>query len=99
MQRTFHIELRVTYQDKGKDKPMEKAIVQGARHMLGAAKLLADGIAPQIVVYSDDFYGGHEEISLLDAVVSDEVALGIADESQVSDELLELARQRRGEQR
>ncbi len=69
MQRQFTIELRVDYADNDKNEVMRKALQHAARHVYATAVLLADGIKPQVAVFSDDFFSGHEEIKLMDDVI------------------------------
>lgn len=69
MQRQFTVELRVDYADNEKNDAMKKALAHAARHIYATAVLLADGVKPQVAVFSDDFFSGHEEIKLLDDVI------------------------------
>ena len=69
MQRQFTVELRVDYADNEKNEVMRAALQHAARHVYATAVLLADGIKPQVAVFSDDFFSGHEEIKLLDDVI------------------------------
>jgi len=94
MQRQFTIELRVDYSDQEKNEAMRKALQQAARHVYATATLLADGVKPQIAIFSDDFFTGHETIALLE----DTIAKGLAqineqpgDEDSVSSELMAAA--------
>lgn len=89
MQRQFTIELRVDYADTEKTKVMRQAMQQAARHVYATATLLADGVKPQIAIFSDDFFTGHESIELLDDTISQGLAqIGGPDEdSGVSSEL------------
>jgi hypothetical protein len=73
MQRQFTIELRVDYADSEKNIEMKKALQHCARHALATAALLADGVKPQVAIFSDDFFSGNEEIRLLD----DEIQQGL----------------------
>ena len=87
MQRLFTIELRVDYRDEAKNKIMEKAVQQAARHVYSTAGLLADNVKPQVVLYSHDYYTGHAEIPLLD----DDIAAGnrALEEVSISAEMAE----------
>jgi len=93
MQRMFSIELRVDYADADKNETMRTALQHAARHVFATAQLLADnGVKPQIALYSDDFFAGHEEIALLEDVIQqglDQQAGGeaTANEDGVSSEL------------
>lgn len=90
MQRQFTIEIRVDYADNGKSDVMKKAMQQAARHVYATATLLADGVRPQVAVFSDDFYTGHEEIALLEDTITKGIeAIQATDEQEViSAELL-----------
>lgn len=66
MQRQFTIELRVDYADEEKNEAMRVACTAAARSMLATAFLLADQTKPQVVIFSDDFFHGHEQIQLLE---------------------------------
>jgi len=90
MQRQITIELRVDYADNDKNETMRVAVAQAARHVYATAVLLADGIKPQVVAFSDDFFTGHEEIKLLDDVIQhgiDETDMQ-GTEEQVSPDLM-----------
>ncbi len=90
MQRSFTIELRVDFSDNEKMDHMKKAAQIAARHMLAQAALIKDAVNPQIVVFSDDFFSGHQEIALFDDVLGkgiEMVGSAGADE-EVSAELL-----------
>ena len=78
MQRQFNIELRVDYEDAGKNEEMKKACAHAARHMFATAQLLADGVKPQISIFSDDYFQGQESIALLE----DEIQKGIEQTGQ-----------------
>lgn len=98
MQRSITIELRVDFADTGKKAQMQNLAAHVARMLLGGAKLLCDGKQdPQIVVFSDDFYSGIEEINILNLVGDSDVSTlegfgaAIVREEPVSDELLALA--------
>ena len=69
MQRQFTVELRVDYADNDKNEVMRSALQHAARHVYATAVLLADGVKPQVAVFSDDFFSGHEEIKLLEDVI------------------------------
>jgi hypothetical protein len=71
MQRQFNIELRVDFKDADKNDAIKKIATMAARHLYTNASLLADGIKPQIAVYSDDWFAGHEEVKLLDDLIND----------------------------
>lgn len=89
MQRQFSIELRVDYADNEKNEVMRQALQKAARHMFATAMLLRDTVKPQIAIYSDDFFDGHEAIALIE----DDVQKGLDDlggeqEETVSSDLM-----------
>ena len=90
MQRQFTIELRVDYADDGKNEVMRKALQAAARHVYATAQLLKDGVAPQIAVFSDDFFSGHSEIALLEDTIAQgvEATGGVQEGDKVSSELM-----------
>lgn len=89
MQRQFTIELRVDYTDNDKNAVMQEAVQRAARHVLATAALIADGVKPQIAAFSDDFFTGHKEISVLeDTIALGKKQIGAGDsEEHVSSEL------------
>ena len=92
--RQFTIELRVNYADADKNETMRTACAAAARHMFATANLLADGTKPEIAIFSDDWFAGKEEISLLEDVIQqglDETA-GAVTEGEVSSELMAAVR-------
>lgn len=94
--RQFTIELRVNYADADKNDVMRKACAAAARHMFATANLLADGVKPDIAIFSDDWFAGKEEISLMDDVIQqglDETSNGApSTEATVSSELMAAVR-------
>ena len=65
------------------------ALQAAARHVYATATLLADAVKPQIAIFSDDFFAGHEQITLLeDTIKAGKEQIGGTDETPVSDELL-----------
>lgn len=93
MQRQFTMELRVDYADNEKTKVMRQAMQQAARHVYATATLIADGVKPQIALFSDDFFTGHEQIELLEDTISQGVqAIDNGEpEEEISSELLAAA--------
>lgn len=88
MQRQFNIELRVDYEDSGKNDEMRKACAAAARHMFAMANLLADGVKPQVSIYSDDYFQGTQAIELMeDTIAEGQEQTGLED-APVSSELL-----------
>jgi hypothetical protein len=93
MQRQFTIELRVDYADNEKNDAMRQACAAAARHVYATASLLSDGIKPQISVYSDDYFAGHDEIKLME----DTIQQGLDDTqgveaTEISSELMRAVR-------
>jgi hypothetical protein len=72
------MELRVDYADNEKNETMRNALQAAARHVYATAVLLNDGVKPQIAIFSDDFFSGHEEIQLLE----DTIAKGLGEVGQ-----------------
>jgi hypothetical protein len=94
MIRQFTIELRVNYADAEKNETMRTACAAAARHMFATANLLADGQKPEIAIFSDDWFAGKEEISLLEDVIQkglDETSDTVS-EGEVSSELMAAVR-------
>jgi hypothetical protein len=94
--RQFTIELRVNYADADKNEVMRKACAAAARHVFATANLLADGVKPDIAIFSDDWFAGKEEISLMQDVIQqglDETNNGAPNaEATVSSELMAAVR-------
>lgn len=92
MQRQFTIELRVDFADPGKLKPLQQVLQQAARHAFATAQLISDNPkSTQIAIYSEDWFSGHETISLLEDTIQQGLdATGGADSNggSVSSELL-----------
>jgi hypothetical protein len=90
--RQFTIELRVNYADADKNEVMRKACAAAARHVFATANLLADGVKPDIAIFSDDWFAGKEEISLMQDVIQqglDETSAAQSGETTVSSELMQ----------
>jgi hypothetical protein len=101
MQRQYTIDLRVDFSDPNKNDDLRKAVARAARHVWTVAKLIADGQEPQIAAYSDDHFSGHEDISILDDVITkglEELGEDVTGpvEEGISAELLEAARESEG---
>lgn len=70
MQREFTIQLRVDFADSEKLEPIQNVLKQAARHALATARLISDNQkSTQVVIFSDDFFHGHQEIALMDDVI------------------------------
>lgn len=94
MQRQFTIELRVDYADNEKNDAMRQACAAAGRHVFATASLLSDGVQPQISIYSDDYFAGHEEIKLMEDTIQQGLdatavaAEGAVPEQEISSELM-----------
>lgn len=95
MQRQWTIEARADFADQEKNDIISNAVRVAAVHINATIALLADGIKPQVVAFSDDFFAGHQEIALLE----DTLGRAIADhadkvgpEAPVSDEMMQAMR-------
>lgn len=89
-QRTFSMELRMDCQDDGKYESMKKRMMILGRQAITHAAMLSQGldIQPQVAMFTDDFYGKHEVISLMDdAVVKGLEEIGGEEETEVDPEL------------
>lgn len=75
MQRTFTLEVRMDCADDGKYEAMKQRVRIVGRQLWAGAALISQGsdVKPQIAVFSDDFYGNHEDIVLLE----DSLAVGL----------------------
>lgn len=70
MQRQFTIELRVDFADPEKLEPLKQVLQQAARHAFATAQLISDNPkSTRIAIFSDDFFTGHETISLLEDTI------------------------------
>lgn len=90
MQRQFTIELRVDFADPGKLEPLKQVLQQAARHAYATAQLISDNPkSTQIAIYSEDWFSGHETISLLEDTIQQGLEATSATESApVSNELM-----------
>jgi hypothetical protein len=89
------IECRFDFTDKTKKDQMVRIMREAAVHADASMALLADGQRPQVVFFCDDFFEGHQALSLHEDVLGkaltthgDEVG-----EGGISDELLAAAKQ------
>lgn len=93
MQKQWTIEARADFADQAKNDAITQAIREAAVHVHAVMALLSDGQKPQVVCYADDFFEGHQEISLHE----DTLGKAIADHanvqgSEVSAELMQAAK-------
>lgn len=94
MQRQWTIEARADFADQEKNDAITEAIRRAAVHVHATMALLADGVKPQVVAFSDDFFSGHEEIALMKDHLGDALEQhgDQIEEASVSDELMQAAR-------
>lgn len=88
------IELRAHVSEEERDA-LNKTVSRLARHADATVKLLpnANIMKPETVCYSDDFFIGHFDVSMLPDEIGDAIAeTALGTEDQVSDELLQAAR-------
>lgn len=96
MQRQFTIELRVDFADSDKLQPLKQVLQQAARHAFATAQLISDNPKlTKVAIFSDDFFTGHEEISLMDDVIAEGLAqtgeTQSGDSGSISSELMSAA--------
>lgn len=94
MQRQWTIEARADFADQEKNDAITEAVRRAAVHINATLALLADGIKPQVVAFSDDFFVGHQDIALLEDTLGKAIQKhdDIGADGEVSDELLQAAR-------
>lgn len=93
-QRQWTIEARANFTDQGKNDAITEAIRTAAVHVHAVMVLLSDGQKPQVVAFSDDFFAGHDEISLIE----DSLGKAKADhadmaETEISEDMLSALRE------
>lgn len=94
-QRQWYIEARADFADQAKNEIIDQAVREAAVHIHAQLALLMDnGVTPQVICRSDDWFEGEREIGLH----SDKLGTALqthADDgqaSQVSDEMLDALR-------
>lgn len=95
MQRQWTIEARADFADQEKNDAITEAVRRAAVHINATIALLADGIRPQVVAFSDDFFAGHDDIALLEDKLGKAIedhADQVGDEAAVSDEMRDAMR-------
>lgn len=95
MQRQWTIEARADFADQEKNDAITESVRRAAVHINATIALLADGIKPQVVAFSDDFFAGHEDIALLEDKLGRALADhsdAVGEEAPVSDEMLQAMR-------
>lgn len=66
--RTITIELRYDVDDDSKHELLRDAAIAAAKHLHATAVLLGEKRTPHVVLHSEDFFAGREEISLADDI-------------------------------
>lgn len=93
-QRQWTIEARADFSDSAKNELINKAVRQAAAHINAQLTLISDGQKPKVVCFSDDFFHGHQDISLYDDIGEALSAHGDTVPAEgVSDELLQVAKE------
>lgn len=94
MQRQWTIEARADFADQEKNEAISNAVRTAAVHINATIALLSDGIKPQVVAFSDDFFTGHEEIALLPDTLGQGLAtVDAGEEADISSEMLAAVRE------
>ena len=89
------IEIRAHVSEEERDA-LNKTMSRLARHADATVKLLPNSntMKPETVCYGDDFFVGHFDVAMLQDEIGDAIAqTGLGEEEQVSDELLQAARE------
>lgn len=92
MQRQWTIEARADFADQEKNDAITESVRRAAVHINATIALLADGIKPQVVAFSDDFFAGHEDIALLEDKLGkalEEHGETVGEETPVSSEMMQ----------
>ena len=95
MQRQWTIEARADFADPEKNEAITEAVRQHAVALNATLILIKDnGISPQVVCYSDDFFTGHEGINLMENKLGAAIMESgdLAEPMQVSDDMMQAMR-------
>lgn len=92
-QRTWKIEARMDFADQAKNDEIDKVVKRLAVTLEANLALLADGQKPEVICHSDDFFGKHVDIDLWSREIPAETLVGLDEQDQVSDEMLEAMRE------
>ena len=94
MQRQWTIEARADFADPDKNAAITEAVRQHAVALNATLVLIKDnGISPQVVCYSDDFFTGHEDINLMENKLGAAMAeSGSAEPMGVSEDMMQAMR-------
>jgi hypothetical protein len=96
MQMMWTIEAKADFADPEKNAAIAEAIRQHAVALHATLSLIKDnGVSPQVVCFSDDWFHGHSDISLMKNTLGGvtEGQPGLAEQDEVSDELAAAARE------
>jgi len=94
-QRKWTIEVLADYDDASKNDYITDKVRRAAAYIAANTNLLQDSVKPKCACWSDDFFGDHEEISLLAASIPD--AATVLDEQEApSSELIAAAEAMKG---
>jgi hypothetical protein len=91
-QRTWKIEARMDFKDQEKNDEIDKVVKRLAVVLEANLSLLADGQKPEVICHSDDFFGRHVDIDLWGKEIPADTLIGLDQQDQVSDEMLEAMR-------
>lgn len=101
MQRQWTIEARADFADKEKNDAIDQAFKVAAAHINATLQLLSDGQKPNVVVFSDDFFAGHQDIDWLGDPLGKAIAehggSKTGDAPEVSDQMLAALRDMRSD--
>lgn len=65
MQRKWTIEVIADFKEKGKNDAIDFQVRKAGANLQAALYLIMDGIKPQVVAFSDDFFSGRSDFDLL----------------------------------
>lgn len=63
-QRSYTIEVRIDVADETKYEDFQKVMIQAGQLVYANAQLISGTTKPQIAVFSDDFFAGHNDIDI-----------------------------------
>lgn len=92
-QRTWKIEARMDFTDQAKNDEIDQVVKRLSVVLEANLALLADGQKPEVICHSDDFFGDHRQIELWSQDIPKDTLVGLDDQDQVSDEMLEAMRE------
>ena len=91
-QRTWKIEARMDFKDQEKNDEIDQVVKRLAVVLEANLSLLADGQKPEVICHSDDFFGRQVDIELWSKEIPKDTLVGLDQQDQVSDEMLEAMR-------